>query len=389
MKLTDSVQAEYWYHVADQREIPIAGKIDKSIDIDLLKTLVESIPFDKEHVHSFLAQEILSNTNLVDILRTLIGISDKRMYLELSYCFSKERYNRADKKNILNYSIYDLQKKPLNYFKNLIANDNKQLAQKSLKIIVDYFISRGIDKILYVISKLDSEELKIIVEKLIITKEIQQAEAKRRGHGAEFELAKFINSIGLKMIPEEKYVKPIGLRDPNVDKKTFQLQKKKKGDTWSFDLIIRDIKNDDLAFVQSLIHTSDPGQYGVNKSDETLQIKKDIMTHNSKYKTKKELWGIVDGVGFCENKKDTIDKMLITFDCFIQMKSLYKAALRLHRAGYIKVNAIAFNMDFYSTKEADLMYKKYCKSDIIKLSNNQSVNSDWVGVDGGMAKLFL
>ena len=389
MKLTDSVQAEYWHHVADQIEIPIAGKINKSIDIDLLKTLADSIPLDKENIRSFLTQEIQSNTNLVDILRTLIGISDKRMYLELSYCFSKERYNRADKTNILNYSIYDLQKKPLNYFKNLIASDNKQLAQKSLNIIVDYVISRGIDKILYVISKLNSEELKIIVEKLIITKEIQQAEAKRRGHGAEFELAKLINSIGLKMAPEKRYVKPIGLQDPNVDKKTFRLQKKKKGDTWSFDLIIRDVKNDDLAFVQSLIHTSDPGQYGVNKSDETLQIKKDIITHNSSYKTKKELWGIVDGVGFCENKKDTIDKMLNTFDCFIQMKSLYKAALRLHRAGYIKVNAIAFNMNFYSTEEADLMYKKYCTSDIIKLSTNQSVNSDWVGVDGGMAKLFL
>lgn len=42
--------------------------------------------------------------------------------------------------------------------------------------------------------------------------------------------------------------------------------------------IIKDADGDIRALVQSLIHTSDPGQYGVNKSDETVDIKKFELT---------------------------------------------------------------------------------------------------------------
>ena len=62
-----------------------------------------------------------------------------------------------------------------------------------------------------------------------------------------------------------------------------------------------------------LIHTSDPGQYGVNKSDETVDIKKLIDQYNEAYPEKPVyLIGNVDGVGFSENPNGTIAKMLVS-----------------------------------------------------------------------------
>ena len=219
-------------------------------------------------------------------------------------------------------------------------------------------MDKGILGMLKIFRKTSKSELENIVTNLILPKEIQQKLAKRRGHGAEFELAKFLNELGCKFIPEDRHLKPMGSRDPNVDRTEFKLAKKKKGETWSFDLIIVD--NDDLRiFIQSLIHTSDPGQYGVNKSDETVTIKKELDIYNEKHDDNKELWGLVDGVGFCENKKDTINKMLDEFDNFMQLKSLYKAGLRLHELDLVKIKAIRFDDSFYCKEDINALYDKY------------------------------
>jgi len=81
----------------------------------------------------------------------------------------------------------------------------------------------------YALGCIKSSELEILIEKLIITKENQQAEAKRRGHGAEFQLALQLHNLNCQMIPEERYTKPIGFKDPNVDRKSFELPIRQKG----------------------------------------------------------------------------------------------------------------------------------------------------------------
>lgn len=45
------------------------------------------------------------------------------------------------------------------------------------------------------------------------------------------------------------------------------------------DLIITH-KEQPRIFVQGLIHSSDPGQYGVNKSGETVSVKTGLKKHN-------------------------------------------------------------------------------------------------------------
>lgn len=86
---------------------------------------------------------------------------------------------------------------------------------------------------------------------------------------------------------------------------------------------------------------------------------------------KKELWGLVDGVGFIENPENTIFKMLQQFDTFIQLKSLYKAGLKLHKLGIVKIRAIRFDMNFYTKNEADEMFELYGSADIIKVTDNR------------------
>lgn len=389
MNLTESVQSEYWFHVADQIEIPIAGEVDKSIDLDLLADVAYSTPEDESDFLEFVRNLISENPDSIDMLRTLIGVSDKRMYLELSYAFSKAKFNSADSVNILGYSIYDLHKKALKFFKGTLSSKDSMLANASSDIISRYLNSRGLYKVLRAIKKVDRDELEVLVEKLILTKEVQQAEAKRRGHGAEHALAELINYLGLSMEPENRHTKAIGFRDPNVDRVEFNLSEKIKNETWSFDLIVKcPVDKSNKIFVQSLIHTSDPGQYGVNKSDETILIRNDLDSLNSRTSECKELWGIVDGVGFCENKKDTIDKMLGVFDCFVQIKTIYKAALRLHDIGFVTIKGIAFDTSFYNEEEAEEMYQKYCNKNIENVTYSKPSDS-WKAVEAGKATIFI
>ncbi|MFM7853066.1 MAG: hypothetical protein ACKO96_14400, partial [Flammeovirgaceae bacterium] len=141
--ITSTPQHEFWFHVADQRDIPIAGKVDKSLDLDKLARLFKDFckNSDKE---KFLLSAINSDSHLIDILRTLVGVSDKRMYLELSYLFAKTKSKSFPEKNILDGSFYELNKHPLVYFKNLIKSSDRQLAIKSANLIAQYLIDKGL-----------------------------------------------------------------------------------------------------------------------------------------------------------------------------------------------------------------------------------------------------
>lgn len=384
--ITSTPQNEFWFHVANQSDIPIAGEVDnKSLDLDKLAKLLKGFSGATDKT-KFLHSAINSDVDLIDILRTLVGVSDKRMYLELSYLFAKTKSKSAPDKNILGETFFELSRHPLEYFKGLTKSADKELAGQSIALIVEYLIDRGLVDVVSTMSKLSNQEMKVLIEKLVLTKEVQQAEAKRRGHGAEFELAKLLHSLGCSIFPEERYTKSIGAKDPNVDSETFEIKKKEKGRTWSFDLIVTD-GGIPRVFIQSLIHTSDPGQYGVNKSDETVQIKRDLDKHSKNAKVKKELWGLVDGVGFSENKRDTIDKMLAEFDCFIQLKTLYKAGLQLHKLGMVKIKAICFDDEYYSPEMARELFDKYGSPDIKLLSKNESYQG--TAISAGKAVLII
>lgn len=384
-QLTQTVQNEFWFHVANQDEIPIFGIVDKDLDIPLLMQILKGLTTKNKNL--YISKTIRKNPDTIDLLRTFVGISDKRMYLELSYLFAKTKYLPTDNTNILGKSMYELDKHPLTYFKNLIRGKNQNLAQKSVEIIAKYLIDRQLLEILGLFKKLQQPEIETIIEKLILPKEIQQAEAKRRGHGAEHQVANLLHQLGIPFMPSDRHLNPMSSNDPNVDIDTFEIIQRQKDKTYSFDLIVETHLHKPLAFLQGLIHTSDPGQYGVNKSDETVIIKRDLILSNQKYNTQKQHWGLVDGVGFSENKKDTIDKMLSEFDCFVQLKSLYKAGLQLHKLGLVKIKAIRFDMSFYSQTEAQAMFNKYKSSDIQCFTGNTIPQGK--EIEAGKAWLYL
>jgi hypothetical protein len=384
-QLTQSVQNEFWFHVANQDEIPIFGVVDKDLDVPLLMQILQGLSTQNQEL--YISQIILKNPETIDFLRTFVGISDKRMYLELSYLFAKTKYLPTDANNILGKSLYELDKHPLTYFKNLVNGKDQSLAKKSVEIIAKYLIDRQLLSILELFKKLQQSEIETIIEKLILPKEIQQAEAKRRGHGAEHKVAILLYQLGVNFLPSDRNLNPMASNDPNVDIDTFEIIQKQKGKTYSFDLIVETHLHKPLAFLQGLIHTSDPGQYGVNKSDETVQVKRDLIKSNQKYKTQKQHWGLVDGVGFSENKKDTIDKMLSEFDCFVQLKSIYKVGLQLHKLSLVKINAIRFDMNFYTQAEAQAMFDKYGSVDIECVTN--SIIPQGTEIEAGKAWLYV
>lgn len=389
MPITKTNQSEYWFHVSDQDEIPIAGVVDRTFDVDSLIKFLSGIPTDEQAFDYYLQQALLQNINLVDILRSIVGVSDKRMYLELSYIFGRTPLGNQRYIGVSGDSVFNLNSHALQFFKNLVFSAKKEVADASLRLFVAYFKKKKLMQSAQALSKLQRPEVVQIIESLILTKEVQQKEAKRRGHGAEFALACVINAVGCQMLPESRHVHAMAGRDANVDMTTFEVAKKQRGKTWSTDLIVLDGLGTARAFVQALIHTSDPGQYGVNKSDETVRIKLALINHNQVTGNAKELWGLVDGVGFAENKSDTIDKMIAEFDCFVQMKTLYKAGLRLHVLGLANIKAICFDDSFYTVDEADAMWRKYGSAKITRLDQIGQAQPDLVAIPAGKATLFI
>lgn len=389
MPVTDSLQSEFWFHVSDQEDIPLAGEVARDFDVDSLMSFLKELPPEENVFDEYLRDRLLHNIDLLDVLRQIVGVSDKRMYLELSYLFGRtpregERYTGISGDSVFNLNTHDLR-----FFKKLAFSRDARVAEASIRLLVSYFKKKRLAQSARALVKLQRAEIVQIVESLILTKEVQQKEAKRRGHGAEFALATLIHQCGAEMLPAGRHLNPMGGHDANVDMATFETTKKDRGRTWSTDLIVLDSDGRSRVFLQSLIHTSDPGQYGVNKSNETVDIKAGLTRHNQAAGTSKELWGLVDGVGFAENKADTIDKMLAQFDCFVQLKTLYKAGLRLHQIGLARVRAIHFDGDFYTPEEAREMYDRYCTRDIALLARTADADASYVSVAGGKATLFI
>lgn len=367
IKIFKDFRKEYWFHVSNQNEIPIFGHAEKSIDSKVIYNISRKIQGNSDDFEA-LKQIITLDPNAIDTLRTIVGVTDKRMYLELSYIFNKHRQKVNSDTNILGESVYLLKKHTVSYFKRMI-NEHSETGKEVLNIVAKYLEHRGVLSMLHVLNKMEEEEISTLVDYLLLPKEIQQEETKKRGHGAEQALALFLHNIGISFIPNQRHINPMSQDDQNVNKETFTLAPRDEKKTWSMDLIITH-KEQPRIFVQGLIHSSDPGQYGVNKSGETVSVKTGLKKHNRTAPIKKELWGLVDGVGFIENPENTIFKMIQQFDTFVQLKSLYKAGLKLHKLGLVKIKAIRFDMSFYTPKEADEMFELYGSNDIIKITDN-------------------
>ena len=136
--------------------------------------------------------------------------------------------------------------------------------------------------------------------------------------------------------------------------------------------------------ILSMIHTSDPGQYGVDKSKRANSYFAEITKNHNDV----DFWLIVDGVGFSENTKGTLALLLDSCHSFIQLESLYKVALRLHEIGIIQIKAIKL-LRPYDKEDVAQIQRKYISKGITVLNRNSPIPNEYRRVKAGRAFLYL
>lgn len=401
IKLIDcsDINAEYWAHVSAQDELPIAaseaipGKTESPTIVVALESLANGYdPTNPDKTEAYLAPKILENPDLINQLRLLISVSDKRLYLDLSYIFSRSVHPANPERTLCGCLPHNLVRHATPYFINLVSRKKQdpEGAMAAATLISEYLLKRGLFDILRVFSRLSATDRKTVVDTLISPKEAQQNDAKRRGHGPEAALAGLLRALEVRFKPEDKDTKPMGSHDPNIDKTTFELAARDSARTFSSDIVILDANDCVTICVVGLVHSSDPGQFGVDKSNTVIDIRTamDVFNKTSR-RAPVEIWGLVDGVGYSENKAGTIHKMLPYFSCFVQMKTLYKAALRLHQLGFVNLKAIRFDTGFYTEKTMGQMVDSYVPKGVKIIYADNEVKGTWRPVPAGLATIYL
>lgn len=260
-------------------------------------------------------------------------------------------------------------------------------------VVSQYFCDRGLADSLEAFSSLSNVQLTSIFNNLIINRETLHRDAKLRGHGVEQAFAKIFKECGVTIYPVNKADAPMAEHDPNVDLSTMEIitRNAKDDNCHSFDLIIKSADDSIHILIQSLIHTSDPGQYGVNKSDETISIYRRISAYNNNLISNEKVYllGSVDGVGFSENPNGTIVKMLDAFDDFFQMHTLFKIPIFLQKIGMINnVKGIAFDSEYFNDNAIQHFVDTYLTpAGIINMTNQDF--SDFRSIKAGKATVIF
>jgi hypothetical protein len=93
-------------------------------------------------------------------------------------------------------------------------------------------------------------------------------------------------------------------------------------------------------------------------------------------------------VGFSENKTDTINKILKHVDYFVQIRTLYKAPLRLHTLGLTNVKAIKFS-EYYDSEDVNAIKKLYVPPEVKVLGKSERVQNASRFIPCGEAIVYL
>ena len=383
-----SREDEYWYNVSPQEELPIDGNVDLEIDLKKVALLFNKLSElnTKEEAQKLLYDEIILDPIIFSYVRQFLGISDKRAYLDLSYIASRTKHPLKDT-SISGCQPWTLSRHPIQFFLRLLSgSQGKQVQQITAEMFSKYLIDKGLFITAKGFSNINETIMELIYTRLIVPKEYQQKAAKRRGHGCEAALASVLKEIGANIIPENRDIDPMGANDPHINLNTMEFSNRSNL-THGFDIIITENKKP-VVLIQSLIHTSDPGQFGVDKSNETVQIYNDIKKWNKISEKKIYLWGLFDGVGYSENKTDTINKLLKNVDYFLQIKTLYKAPLFLHNIGIVRIKGIMFS-EYYDDEDILKIQELYIPKDVKIINSKNEEFKKYKEVKCGEATVYL
>ncbi len=392
MNIQTEDEKEYWRNVSSQEDLPLSGE-ENLLEMEELNKLVNKLQYKKEHEQvDIIKKDILADPTLFHRLRLFVGISDKRAYLDLSYLF-RNTDNPSKAGTLCGCNKDDLNAHGTDFFVNMVKEgkyDTKQ-SQKAAEIITHYLQQRGLRSVLEALAMIPEKMRETIIKNTILPREVQQSEAKRRGHGAEGEFARVVKELGCNLLPVNKDTNPMGAGDIRLDKKKFSITTENSENTRSYDMIICNSSNKIRMGVIGLIHSSDPGEYGVAKAERTGEYKSEIKEYNLRQPKDGSIFlcALVDGVGFSENKKGTINKILANVDSFVQIKTLYKIGLQLHKLGLCKLKAIQFINNFYTDDEMTAIKKKYIPNDVLNITEDSKIDPTWKKIMAGYAILYI
>lgn len=385
-----SKENEFWYNVSQQDQLPLAGAIDLEMDIARILEVFTGLKAftTSDAAAEYLSLRLIEHRSLFGDLRQFLGISDKRAYLELSYISSRLPHP-TENHSLCGCQPWTLSRHPMNFFLRLLNGaKGAQVQHACAEMLGEYLLHRGLWEAAHGFSTAGADLLQLIYTRLIIPKEYQQKAAKRRGHGCEAALALVLQECGVHIVPVDKATNPMGTNDPHLDLNSMSQTNRVAGSTHAFDILVLQDHKIRVA-IQSLIHTSDPGQYGVDKSNETVQIyQKFELWRQEDASNQIELWGLLDGVGFSENKTDTINKLIRNFDHFLQLQTMYKAPLRLHELGILDLKAVHFS-GFYDEEDVKSISRLYVPKGVKVIESEADINPNWRQVSAGAADIYL
>jgi len=378
-------ETEFFRHVYNPLRDPtfLAGQsMHSSINFQPLEELIENIfgdggqaTFrDESSAVDDIRRSLVNNPELLDTLRLLVGRTKTKLSIDLSLAFRGTESPVGDP-SLCGCSMDGFTRHQYSYFKNFLSGSRRSNAevQKAGETIANYFASIGTVDVLGDFANMSTNARQNIIEEAIVPHDGRQSIAKRQGHGAEAEIARVIEAIGANIRPTNKVSHPM---EGDVEFEGY-----------SYDLIVDDDNGNTRAGLISLFHTSNPGQFGVDKTAKTADYMDSIRSYNDRVSSSEEceLWSFCDGAGFAMNNK-ALRNVLDNVDDWVQIKSVWKLALSLNRRGVCEVDAIAFNQDFYSDDELDRLERSISSVDVV---TENTVDSSLREVEAGEAILYV
>ena len=394
-QLEYSKKEEFWKNVAKTTDIPIAGKRNDpkfttlSELFRLLKTEGNEIK-QKEIVKKYL----ITNPETLKILRLFVGISTTKLQLDCSGIFKDTKHPEET-----NSSLCGCNEKfiahTITFFINLLKNTNSKVKEKTAEVLTDYLCAEGLLESLTCFGKLKEKDRQIIVDTGMMPPDLRQSLAKRRGHGAEGRIAEVIEQLGCDLHPKNKASEPMK-GDIRLEISTLNITKRKDGEskkkfearTLSYDLVILNSKKEIEVLVVGTVHTSNPGEYGKQKIEKEIIYKKMIDDYNSKNKKNIILCALADGKGFSMSTSN-LDAIIDNVDDVIQINTVYKIGLILHKKKLCNIKAIELDSEFYSIEEMKKIKKKYIPNDVKIITSDQEIDSTWKKIPAGKAILYI
>ena len=378
-------ETEFFRHVYNPLQDPtfLAGQsMHSSINFQPLEALIRNIfgnggrtmVADESAAVDEMRRALVDTPELLDTLRLLVGRTKTKLSIDLSLAFRGTESPVGDP-SLCGCSMDGFTRHQYSYFKNFLRGSRRSTSEvrSAGETIANYFANIGVIDVLGDFAGMSTAARQNIIEEAIVPHDGRQSRAKRQGHGAEAEIARVIEAIGATIRPTNKVSRPM---EGDVEFEGY-----------SYDLLVDDDSGNTRAGLISLFHTSNPGQFGVDKTAKTADYSGSIESYNATVSSGEEceLWSFCDGAGFAMNNK-ALRNVLDNVDDWVQIKSVWKLALSLNERGVCDVEAIAFDRDFYSDDELDRLERSVSAVDVV---TPDSVDSSLREVEAGEAVLYV